>query len=267
MKDYCLELARAKTNFNEKLNAVREYLQAYTLRLCHDLNLFQHWAFVGGTALRFLYQLPRFSEDLDFSLAKKGYSFLDAIQKIKNELALAGYQASISYHEVKTVQSAMIKFEGLMYEAGLSPLRSQKLGVKLKIDTNPPEGAQLKTEIVNKFFPIAFLSYEISSLFSGKICALLTRKYIKGRDYYDAGWYLSRWKNLSPNIAMLQNALRQMGWSEAVPTEENWRDFLFRTIEKTDWRKVVEDVENFLEFPNDMSIFTRENLLRLIRQE
>lgn len=265
MKDYCLELAASKKEFNEKFNAVREYLQAYILRLCHDQGLFQFMAFIGGTCLRFLHQLPRFSEDLDFSLAQKNpFTFKEILQKIQRELILAGYQISISYHDAKTVQSAMIKFERLLYEAKLSPLPNQKISVKLEIDTNPPPGAQYATQIVNKFFPIAFLSYDIPSLFAGKLHALLSRNYIKGRDFYDAGWYLSRWKGLNPNMIFLQNALKQTGWKKDMPTEENWRAFLHQVIEKVNWRKVTEDTKSFLEHPSDMNIFTQENLIKLI---
>ncbi len=71
MKDYVLELVSKKEGYNAKLNAMREYLQAYILRVMHDEGVFRSVAFLGGTALRFLHGLPRFSEDLDFSLAGK----------------------------------------------------------------------------------------------------------------------------------------------------------------------------------------------------
>ena len=83
MKDFVLELAQKKTGFNAKLNAMREYLQAYILRIMHDEGLFRAAAFLGGTALRFLYNIPRFSEDLDFSaLDKREIDFLKLIKKL-----------------------------------------------------------------------------------------------------------------------------------------------------------------------------------------
>ena len=82
MKDYTLELVSKQTGFNAKLNIMREYLQSYTLRILQDEGVFRSTAFLGGTALRFLYNLPRFSEDLDFSLASNvEYSFVDIIKK------------------------------------------------------------------------------------------------------------------------------------------------------------------------------------------
>jgi len=267
MKDYCIEVASKHEGFNAKLNAMREYLQAYTLMLMHKEGLFRTTAFIGGTALRFLHDLPRFSEDLDFSLAKdrKAYSFEKLMNGLKEGLALAGYVVSITYKDEKTVHTAFIKFSGLLYEAGISPLKSQNFSIKVDVDTNPPDGAVLKTDIVNKYFPISFLTYDTASLFAGKTHALLSRKYTKGRDYFDLGWYLSRWKDLTPNFDLLKNALKQTGWKGQIPSENNWKDFIYKVIQSTDWDKVKKDVENFLEKPSDLGIFTKENILGLIK--
>lgn len=268
MKEYVLELTRAKADFNAKLNTMREYLQAYILRIMHDEGVFRTTAFVGGTALRFLHNIPRFSEDLDFSLVKKrGYEFLEILNKIKRELKSAGYNVDLTYKTEKAVQNAFVKFFGLMYEAEISPHKGQTLSVKIELDTNPPKGAVLKNEIVNKYFPIAFLSYELSSLFAGKLHALLMRKYTKGRDFFDLGWYLSRWKGISPNITFLQNALKQTGWNKKMPTKENWIDYLYEVVKGADWKKVNQDVKNFLENSSDANIFSKENVLGLIQSQ
>lgn len=268
MKDYVLELTARQTGFNAKLNIMREYLQSYALKILYEQGVFHSTAFLGGTALRFLHNLPRFSEDLDFStVSKMEYSFVDIIKKVKEEFILAGYDLSVSYKDKKNVYSAFLGFTGLMYEAGISPLKSQKLSIKIDIDTNPPAGAQLKSEIVNKYFPIAFLSYDTASLFAGKLHALLNRKYIKGRDFFDLGWYLSRWKDISPNMTLLKNSLIQTGWKGKMPAKENWRNFFCDIVEHTDWQKVKADVVRFLENPADMDVFSQENLLNLIRQQ
>lgn len=265
MKDYCLELTAAQKTSSAKYNAMREYLQAYVLRIMHEADVFQSTAFVGGTALRFLFDLPRFSEDLDFSQHKKtGLSFAQLTAKIKQELILAGYKVSVTPQEAKTVQSAFVKFERLMYEAKLSPLKNQKFSIKIEIDTKPPKGAVLKTQVVNKFFPIAFLSYDLPSLFAGKIHALLSRKYTKGRDFFDIAWYLSRFKALTPNFKLLHNALIQTGYAKQMPDENNWREYLSGVVQKADWKTVYNDVANFLENPKDMDIFTKENVLLLL---
>jgi predicted nucleotidyltransferase component of viral defense system len=266
MKDYVLELVSGKEGYNAKLNTMREYLQAYILRVMHDEGVFRSVAFLGGTALRFLYGLPRFSEDLDFSLAgKQGFEFKALLKKIVSELAAAGYEVSLSYNDKKTVNSAFVKFSGLMFEAGISPLKSQNFSIKVEIDSNPPGGAILETQIVNKYFPISFLSYEAESLFAGKLHALLSRKYAKGRDYFDLGWYLSKWKGIEPNFALFKNALEQTGWSGKLPDKDNWRGLIYNAVEHVDWKKVKQDIEQFLENPSDLNIFTKENVLRLLK--
>lgn len=268
MKDYLLELVSAKDGYNAKVNTMREYLQAYVLRVMHDEGIFRSTAFLGGTALRFLYDLPRFSEDLDFSSAGKlSFDFSALLKKIISEFAAAGYDALLTYNDQKTVNSAFIKFSGLMFEAGVSPLKSQKFSIKIEIDTKPPEGAMLQTRIVNKYFPISFLSYEVNSLFAGKLHALLSRKYTKGRDYFDLGWYLSKWKGLEPNFKLLDNALKQTGWDKDFPTKDNWRDFIYKIVDDTDWKKVKYDVEPFLERLRDIEIFSKENVLKLIKSD
>jgi len=265
MRDYVLELVEQKEGFNAKLNIMREYLQAYILRIMHNEGFFRANAFLGGTALRFLHNLPRSSEDLDFSTTgEKRQEFKDLVVKIEKELVLAGYDVFVSYNDKRTVQYAMLKFKQLMFDAGISPLKSQNFSIKLDIDTNPPKGEVLKTEIVNKYFPFSFLSYDIPSLFAGKLHALLSRNYTKGRDFFDLGWYLSRWKDIMPNISFLQNALKQTGWKGEMPTEITWCALLQKVVKQVDWAKVKDDVEKFLDNPSDADVFTKENILGLL---
>lgn len=266
MKDYALELVSRKSGFDQKLNAMREYLQAFVLKILSQEGLFRTTAFVGGTALRFLYELPRFSEDLDFSHVKgRALPFEKIMAKLKSELNLSGYTIEIRYRDAKTVQYGFVKFQGLMREAGLSPLPSQVFSIKVERDTKPPPGAQLETRIVNKYFPIAFLSFDVGSLFAGKLHALLNRKYTKGRDFFDIGWYLSRWPRLEPNLILLQNALKQTGWIGVLPARDNWRDLIRSVVARADWKQVRQDVRHFLERPEDIDVFTKEGVLQLLK--
>ena len=266
MKDYALELAAKQSGMNAKLNIMREYLQAYALRIMQDEGIFSATAFIGGTSLRFLHGLPRFSEDLNFSAAKgKKPVFASLMKKIKEEFSLAGYDVTVTFNDEKTVNSAFIRIAGLMKDAGISALAEQKLSIKIEIDTNPPEGAVKETQIVNKYFPFSFLSYDTASLFAGKFHALLSRDFIKGRDFFDLGWYLSRWKDLVPNLALLRAALKQTGWKGPAVTAGNWREILYKAVKEADWKKVRRDVENFLENPSDREVFTQENVLGLLK--
>lgn len=267
MKDYILGLVLKQAGHNARLNLLREYLQAYILRVMHDAGAFRSTAFVGGTALRFLYGLPRFSEDLDFSAVEGGGPpFPELLKKIKGELVLAGYDVAVNYNDEKTMRSAFVKFNGLLSAAGLSGHKEQRLSIKIEIDSRPPAGAGLEVRVVNKYFPIAFQSYDVPSLFAGKAHCVFSRKYSKGRDFFDIGWYLSKWPGLKPNLVLLNNALTQTGWKGEFPGENNWRAMLYEKSAGTDWEKVRHDVENFLENPSDREIFTKENILGLLKQ-
>ena len=265
MREYLLELVAKRGGYNERLNIMREYLQAYILRLMHDAGAFRRIAFVGGTALRFLHGLPRFSEDLDFSAVEpKQEPFADLLKKLKSGLELAGYQTAVTYDDQKTVLSAFIKFQGLLQAAGMTGHKTQLLSVKLKIDSNPPAGAGLETRLANKYFPVAFQAYDTPSLFAGKLHCVYTRKYLKGRDFFDIGWYLSKWPDLKPNLVMLCNALKQSGWKGDFPEEATWRKMLSEKTAAADWEKVKRDVENFLENPGDRDIFSKQNIMTII---
>ncbi|MFH1037310.1 MAG: nucleotidyl transferase AbiEii/AbiGii toxin family protein [PVC group bacterium] len=268
MKDYALQVASSRTGYNEKLNCLREYLQAYILRILFDDGFFDLSAFVGGSALRFLYRISRFSEDLDFS-ATGGelYPFEPGMLKLKRELEMSGYDVTVKYNAGKTVQYAMIGFVGIMFEAGISPHRNQKLSIKIDIDTRPPEGAILATHISDIYFPLAYITYDLPSLFAGKLNALLCRSYTKGRDFFDLGWYLSRWPGLSPNFNLLHNGLRQTGWEGPFPSENDWRLRLSRVVDTADWKMVEQDVTPFLERPADLNIITQKNVLHLLAVE
>ncbi len=265
MKDHALELSAREKTSNGKLNILREYAQTLILRILQEQGFFRSTAFVGGTALRFVYGLPRFSEDLDFSIeGKEKRNFVELARAVKRGLELQGYTISLTYKDTNAVKYAFVKFEGLLHEAALTPHAGQKLSVKIEVDSQAPAGAALETRIVNKHVPLAFLTYDVPSLFAGKIHALLSRRYTKGRDFFDLGWYLSTWKNLTPNFQLLQNALKQTGWKGPLPTEKNWRSLLLEVVQAADWKKVRSDVQNFLERPSDLEVFTKENVLRLL---
>ena len=77
----------------EKINRVREALQLGALKIIYDRGYFDSVAFVGGTALRFLQGLKRFSEDLDFSLIHgKKYKFSALVPEIEKGFKLQGLQ-------------------------------------------------------------------------------------------------------------------------------------------------------------------------------
>lgn len=266
MKDYIRQAVEKVQDNNLGRCIAREYIQARVLESLQENGAFTTWAFVGGTALRFLYSMPRFSEDLDFSSVHVGAedNFVELLQKTKKSFESEGYELTIKANAEKTVRSAFLKFEGLLYEVGLSPHRSDTISVKVEIDTNPPAGAGFETTIVRKHCLLNLQHYDKSSLFAGKLHAFLSRKYVKGRDVYDLVWYLSDRSWPAPNLVLLNNALTQSQWQGDMMTADNWRQNVTAAVSKYDWDKVFADVRPFVERQQDLDLLTREAVVKLL---
>ena len=267
MKDYLKQQIETIEDTNLARCITREYLQARLLECLQENGAFVNWAFVGGTALRFLHLMPRFSEDLDFSLAEPGIedNFTELMKKVKTCFQAEDYSVTIKVKTEKTVKSAFIKFDGLLFEIGLSPHRSEAISIKAEIDTNPPTGANLETSVVRRHCLLNLQHYDKGSLFAGKLHALLTRKYVKGRDVYDLMWYLSDKTWPEPNFLLLNNALQQTGWSGPEMTVANWKKEITERVSRYDWDKVVADARPFIERREEMKMLTKQNLIKLLK--
>ncbi len=265
MKDLALALAKQTDNGNDKVNLLREYLQACALRSLHESGAFQNLSFVGGTALRFLFGLPRFSEDLDFSLENpESYEPTIWLEKLKRDFIFQGFRTEITWNDRRTVHVAWIKVAGLLAEAKIVQRLEQKLSIKLEIDTKPPLGAILETRIVQKHYLFALRYHDLPSLFAGKIRAILTRPFQKGRDWYDLIWYLGRIPAILPNEAFLLNALAQRCDTNYFHADIGWKASLLQLLDSLDIQGLKDDVHHFLEHPEEAELMSRENLRQLL---
>ena len=251
-----------------RADLAREYLQARMLQFLSLNGQMNMIAFMGGTALRFVYGVPRYSEDLDFALELRpdDYSFDALIDGVTRGFEREAYQVEVPKRAQRTnVHKAFVKFPGLLYELGLSPHEHQVLSVKLEVDTNPPAGAGLEVTQVTRFVPVRVLHHDRATLFAGKIAAVLARKYTKGRDLYDLMWYLGDRTWPDPNIVLLRNALAQGEWQGALPTDDTWRDLILSHLQTVDWAEARRELQQFLEVPEEVSLIeldTYEVLLR-----
>ncbi|MFH1201403.1 MAG: nucleotidyl transferase AbiEii/AbiGii toxin family protein [Candidatus Omnitrophota bacterium] len=238
----------------EKINRVREFLQTLVLKIIYDKDYFNNLAFVGGTALRFLYSLRRFSEDLDFSLVnKEGYNFRKINAEVIEGFGSFGFEIESRPKDEKNVHSAMLRFKGLLKALGLSDMDEQKLSVKLEIDTNPPKGWNVQTSVVNKTYLLNIVHFDLSSSFATKLHACFYRKFVKGRDFYDLIWYLG--KKIVPNFVLLNNAIAQTQGKNPGIDVDNFKEFILENLKKIDFDKAKADVERFLEDKNELKLF------------
>ena len=268
MKEYLRQLTEGGTNVMGRNALAREYLQARVLEALQESGAFMRWAFVGGTALRFLFSIPRFSEDLDFSLITPGNDarFHEALTEVQRVFTREGYRMEITINERTTVASAWLKYPGLPHEIGLSPHPNQILSIKLEVDTRPPPGARLETSIVRRHCTLNLCHYDKASLFAGKLHAVLSRQWTKGRDLYDLAWYLADRQWPEPNLDQLNAALLQTAWSGPTLTDSNWRNEIVRRLEALDWERARADVHPFLERERDIELVSYTSIKKLLDQ-
>lgn len=260
MRDQAISLARAVQDPTRRLHVLREYLQEFVLRSLHESEAFTCLSFVGGTAARLLFGLPRFSEDLDFSLEDgAGYDLSKWVGKIERDLALAGFDGTVSWNDRKTVNVAWVKVGGILLEVRLAAMVAQKLSVKIEIDSRPPPGARTAARVVTGHLMFALRHHDLPSLMAGKLHALITRKYPKGRDWYDLLWYRGRSPAVEPNLPLLQSALDQTEGPGTLDAR-GWPHLVLERAERHDLGKLRADVEPFLEHRGDAELITKEHL-------
>ncbi len=265
MVEFLKQQFTSNMNSKDKLNILCESLQLTVLKIIYDKNYFDNIAFVGGTALRILHNNKRFSEDLDFSLINGGnFNFSDFNSELMRGLKLYGLDLESKPKEDTAVKSSLLKFKGLLKELGLSDLESQKLSIKVKIDTNPPSGWNCEDVLVNKIYMMNLKCFDLPSLYATKLHACFYRKYIKGRDFYDLVWYLS--KKIVPNYLLLNKAIKQTEGLELNLNESNFKDFLIERIKNVDFKAAKKDVERFLEDKNEVNLLNKENILRVLEK-
>lgn len=242
-------------SWQEEELAVREILQEVALAGLSRSGFFKEAVFQGGTALRILYDVDRFSEDLDFILKQTNQAFRleHYLKAMRQELESYGIAVSIQdkTKQESTVQKGFLKGEAIEKQLDLQyyPMaqRPKKIRIKLEVDTNPPAGSQFETKYLDFPFAFAVTVQDLPSLFAGKSHALLCREYVKGRDWHDFSWYVGRKTPI--NYSFLTHACRQQGpWQgkDIVVTREWYLTKMKNKIEQINWEEAKQDVLRFL---------------------
>ncbi len=259
---------------DDSVRALREIIQEVALLGLWRAKFFEHAAFYGGTALRILYGLDRFSEDLDFSLLAPSPDFNLAryTASLEEELLAFGFNVRVEMVDKaveSAVQSAFLKAntrnELLVIEAGEELMgqvaAGQVLKVKIEVDTDPPPGFSTQTRYLLQPIPFAVRSYSLPDLFAGKMHAILFRKWknrVKGRDWYDLVWYAANHPQL--NLGHLEQRMRQTGhWSgEQSLSPVAFSDLLFEAIDRLDVNQARKDVAPFVKDQQMLAIWSHD---------
>lgn len=261
-------------------NALKEIVQELALLGLWRAKFYEHAAFYGGTALRIFHGLPRFSEDMDFSLLRPNGEFkLDAyLEAIRVELASLGFSFEVEtkQKQVNTaIESAFIKGEtrvNLLSIGAPEELRErlpkpQKIRIKLEIDTDPPSGASYEVKTLLVPIPFQVRLFALPSLFAGKLHAVLCRKWksrVKGRDFYDFVWYLGR--NVPCDLAHLQQRMAQTGhWDPAAPLDlPTLKDRLHERFQAIDFEQAKADIRPFIQDDAELDLWGNDFFRELV---
>ena len=242
-----LDFQQIKESYPEQLQGfersiLREYLQFKILQAIFESDHAAQLSFLGGTALRIVYDNTRFSEDIDldnFDLSEDGFG--DVVQSVKRFMALEGFEVEIRQVS-QGAYRCYLRFPELLFEQGLSPHQSEK--ILIQIDTAAQGYVyQPDIRILNKFD--VFTEVRVTPqavLLSQKIYTAVNRKRPKGRDFYDITFLLSR---TTPDYGFLE---QKMGVSEP----EAVRRKVLEEIKAYDFEKLAEDVAPFLISPNQI---------------
>ncbi|MCD4773451.1 MAG: nucleotidyl transferase AbiEii/AbiGii toxin family protein [Bacteroidales bacterium] len=259
-----------KTN-EDKHNALHEVMQQITLAALYRSGFFDKAAFYGGTCLRIFHNLPRFSEDMDFSLLEKSNDF--SLEKYYNaittEFKALGREVVIIKKTKTTnsrIESAFLKDNSEIYNIVFQTERSVK--IKIEVDTNPP--LNFETEHKLMLLPFSFMTrcFTIPGLFAGKMHAFLFRNWknrVKGRDWYDLEWYVRN--NYKLSFSHLKERCFQSGHIINYDfTQNEFMKLLRNKIKETNIDRVKEDVRPFIKNADDIKIWSSDYFLQLINR-
>ena len=245
---------------------IREVLQQTALLGLGRHGFFEKAAFYGGTALRILYGLDRFSEDLDFTLLvpDPAFDFTPFLEGMKKEILSFGFDMDVS-KKVKSIEtsvvSAFLKMNTIeLYLAigkdAKSINHNEKIQIKIEIDIDPPPHARVENRLVHN--PVSFnvLSLHQGDLFAGKMHALLYREWkgrVKGRDWYDLIWYIRNKVPLS--LRYLESCMRQAGREKKLTRDEVIK-LVREKISTINWESAKEDMRGFIPDPQVLDIWS-----------
>jgi predicted nucleotidyltransferase component of viral defense system len=172
----------------------REYLQLVFLQKLYQKTFSQNIFFKGGTAIHLIYQAPRFSEDLDFSVTSSMPEFNAYITTILKRME---DEEGVTWKERKSVAGKQF----LLAAENILPYKTYialDFSFREKIFSND-------RSIIQTAYPVLFTSYVYhlsqEEVLAEKIRAVMTRR--KGRDLYDL-WFL-----MSKGTEVRQDMLRK----------------------------------------------------------
>jgi predicted nucleotidyltransferase component of viral defense system len=259
---------------DKAVQALREILQEAALLGLWRARFFEHAAFYGGTALRILHGLDRYSEDMDFTLTRPipDFSLSPYLLALTNELESLGFSVTARMKEksrFSTVQSGFLKAGTKMHLLSISVNRrivdaidpNRLVKIRIEIDTSPPGYFETETRFLFRPIPFAVRTCALPDLFAGKMHAVLCRNWknrVKGRDWYDMVWFAANHPTL--HLRHLEERMRQSGhWSGRNHiSKKTFNGLLQERILTVDIEKAKAEVRPYLRETDAIAAWSRE---------
>ncbi len=177
---------------DKKRSIIREYLQSKILEYIYGEKISKDICFVGGTALRLLHNLDRFSEDLDFDVKQTDFQNIKLlVKKIHRKLTNENVDVYLYQNTTAKRDYYELRFENLLFELNISRNPSEKLTIKLDFESF---WENLSKEVV-LFQRYGFLTnvvtISLSQILTQKLYAYLNRAQTAPRDIYDIVWLIT----------------------------------------------------------------------------
>lgn len=180
---------------------LKEYVETLALNWLVSSKWAAHLAFIGGTNLRLVRGIDRFSEDLDFDVKSlTPAAFTEMTDGLIRYLGLNGLPAVAKARESDRLSAwrRSVQFPGLLNDLGLSPFKDERF--LMKIECQDQGSPYVREMAAVSRFGLFFQTPvpPLPVLCAMKLSALLTRA--KGRDFYDAMFLLPQ---TEPDYAFL----------------------------------------------------------------
>lgn len=248
--------------------ALREVMQEIALAGLQRGGFFDKAAFYGGTCLRIFEGLPRFSEDLDFSLLQPdaNFSFEPYFKTLRQEFASLGFEIEL-IEKNKSLQtnisSAFLKNTSTVYD--LNVLGRKTIKIKFEVDTNPPLRFATTERLLIQPYSFYVKCFALPDLFAGKVHALMYRQWgnrVKGRDWFDFEWYVRQGIPLNL-VHFAERAFQSGDLASRTLESESFLDMLQARIQGLNISSAKEDIERFLRDSESLKIWSTSYFLEL----
>jgi predicted nucleotidyltransferase component of viral defense system len=257
----------------DHVRALREILQELALLGLWRGKFFEKAAFYGGTALRILHGMDRFSEDLDFSLLRpvRDFDIARYTNALEREIASFGFEVTVTKRQKVNegpIQSAFLKADTLKQLLAIETAgdftaripRGQVIKIRLEVDTDPPPGFDTENRFLLQPIPFSVKAFSLQDLFAGKMHAVLCRRWkgrVKGRDWYDMVWFAAYHPEL--HLRHLRARMMQSGHLKAEEKldKKRFAAVAQAAIDKLDVEQARKEVEPFVKNPEALEVWSK----------